>query len=217
MRAESGAEPLPELVIRPSRAAGSIPSLALTMLGAAAVLAFISFQQRQPMFAYIALAVVVGSLVIGAYLWLSIRNVRMLVTKDYFARSDWLGRRRRWPLTLIGRVVQGPVEIGGSDTVEGPHTVDISQEILILNVKESTLWSISPQQWRDSDLDLLWKRLGKQPMVGWTEPIRPEDLRKRFPGAAAELPRSSLSIFEYAAVIAFSLVLAIVLSICVLR
>ena len=213
----SGVKAQPPLVIRPSQSAGPLSELALAMLGGSVILAFMAYQQGMPLYAYVAGVLVVGSLAIGGYGWLYARNARMFVTEDEFGNSDWLGRRRQWPRSVIARIVQGPVSIGGAETIAESNTVTISQEILILKADETTLVSLSPGAWSESDLTDLWRRLGTEPTVGWTEPLRPEKLRKRFKGAASELPRSSLPIIQYAVVIAASLVLAIVLSICLLR
>lgn len=206
------------VVIRPLHGASPLGGIILAMLGGSAVLALMAYWQGKPDYAYIAGVLVVGSAAIGGYMRLHVRKARIFVTEDQFGRSDWLGRQRLWPRSAVGRVVQGPVSIGGAeDTIGGSHTADSSLVILILGVDGSTLESLSPEQWSESDLRLLWKELGMEPTEGWTEPLRPEKLRKRFPGAVFELPPSSLSPGGYAAVITATLALAIGLSILLWR
>ena len=139
------------------------------------------------------------------------RNERIYVDGGRLGQVDMWGRKKEWPIQSIKGAVFGPVSLGEqSELPEAPVT-------LVLDQSGASLMSLSPLLWDAADLDRLWQKLGIQPVQGWTAPMTPEVLRRSYPGAVRELPRSSLPPAQMAVVIAGSLVLAILLSICLLR
>ena len=114
--------------------------------------------------------------------WINVRNDRVFAGDDRFGIIDWRGHRRAWPLSILGRVVYGPVEIGGQERAQ------VISVTLILDSDESALISLTDYVWAATDLQPLWDRLGKEPVAGWSEPLRPRALRRRFHGAVPGLP-----------------------------
>jgi hypothetical protein len=110
------------------------------------------------------------------------------------------GRTKEWPTESVKQAVSGRIalvnktEIGGTGvSFSLPHV----PVILLIDQEGRTLLSISPSLWDDKDLMRLWERLSIEPVEGWPEPMPPEAIRRRYAGAVAELPRSTLPLFRW--------------------
>jgi hypothetical protein len=123
------------------------------------------------------------------------------------------GRSHLWSVDSIKEAVSGSVNMSarGKSLIPNVHVV------LLIDRNGAAMMSLSPSLWDPTDLEHLWQRLGVEAVEGWTEPLLPEDLRRKYPGAVHEIPSSSMAPVKGAVVIVGSLVLAIVLAICLPR
>lgn len=153
------------------------------------------------------------ALIAASALWTYFRSARIYVAGGRLGRVDMWGRSKDWPISSIKGAVFGPVSLASD---EDPLVPEFSVT-LVLDQSGSSVMSLSPLLWADSDLERLWLGLGVKPTQGWSEPMTSSELRRLYPGAVGELPRSSLPLGESIAIITASFILAIVLSICLLR
>jgi hypothetical protein len=162
----------------------------------------------------VALGMIAAVALIGASaLWIYFRNARIYVAGGQLGMVDMWGRKKVWPIASIKAAVFGPVSLASDENSIFPET----SVTLVLDHREHSIMSLSPLLWAGSDLERLWLGLGVKPTQGWSEPMTSDELRSLYPGAVGELPRSSLPLPQTIAIITFSVVLAIVLSICLIR
>lgn len=124
-----------------------------------------------------------------------------------------MGRSSVWSIDSIKGAVSGSVNMrsGGKSLIPNVNVV------LLIDRNGASMMSLSPSLWDPTGLERLWQRLGIEPVAGWTEPLLPEDLRRKYPGAVHEIPSSSMAPGKSAVLIVGIFVLAIVLSICLPR
>ena len=209
-----------DLELRPSRKPGwlrAIPKASVTLLGLFGLGLVLVWIKRPTVVGFVALVGlggIVASLVVAVVgLWLYRRNERIFVRGTQVGQVDMWGRKRVWSIDLIEKAVSGLVKMSS----DGTSLIPDVQVALLVDRNGASMMSLSPSVWDPTDLERLWQRLGIDPVPGWTEPLLPEDLRRRYPGAVREIPSSSMSPGKSALVIGGSLVLAVVLSICLLR
>jgi hypothetical protein len=124
-----------------------------------------------------------------------------------------MGRTSVWSIDSIKEAVSGSVKISS----DGKSLIPDVDVVLLIDQNGASMMSLSPSQWDPIDLERLWQRLGIEVVAGWAEPLLPEDLRRRYPGAVHEIPSSSMAPGKTALLVVGMFVLAIVLSICLLR
>lgn len=164
--------------------------------------------------AIVGLAGFVGALVlVVGGLWLYRRNARIFVRGTQIGQVDMWGRSSVWSIDSIKGAVSGSVNMrsGGKSLIPNVNVV------LLIDRNGASMMSLSPSLWDPTGLERLWQRLGIEPVAGWTEPLLPEDLRRKYPGAVHEIPSSSMAPGKSAVLIVGIFVLAIVLSICLPR
>jgi hypothetical protein len=157
--------------------------------------------------------VVSCTFVVVVGLWLYRRSARIFVRGSQIGQVDMWGRTRVWSIESIKEVVSGTVDMRS----DGRSLIPDVPVVLVIDQGGASMMSLSPSLWDPADLERLWQRLGIELAAGWTEPLLPEDLRRRYPGAVHELPSSKMPPGKTALMVVGSLVLAIVLSICLLR
>jgi len=207
--------------LRPSRHPGVLRYAPVALFGVAGtfVLAGIGLWFTNPgllrTFAGVVLLLVTClALIAASALWTYFRNARIYVAGGRLGRVDMWGRKKVWPISSIKGAVFGPVSLAADDQDSLLPEVSVT---LILDHSGSSIMSLSPLLWADSDLERLWLGLGVKPTQGWSDPMTSNELRRRYPGAVGELPRSSLPLGQTIVIVTFSFILAIVLSICILR
>ena len=209
-----------DLELRPSRNPGwlrALPRASISLVGLFAVGLVVVWLERP---ATVGLAAMIGlmtvaavSVVVVSALWLYRRNERIFVRGMQIGQVDMWGRRSVWSIASIKEAVSGSVKISS----DGKSLISEVNVVLLIGRNGASMMSSSPWLWDPIDLERLWKRLGIEVVAGWTEPLLPEDLRRRYPGAVHEIPSSSMAPGKTALAVVGSFVLAIVLSICLLR
>ena len=194
-------------------ASAALFGVVVTVVGAGISLWFTHAALLGTVVGVVLLLVASVALIAAVAIWTYLRTARIYVAGGRLGRVDMWGRKKVWPIASIKSVVFGPVSLA-SHTKSPVPALSVT---LILDERGSSLMSLSPLLWADSDLERLWPALGLKPAQGWSEPLTAEELRSRYPGAVGELPRSSLRLGQTVAAIMVSFILAIVLSICLLH
>jgi hypothetical protein len=166
----------------------------------------------------LAAMVALGTVVACAFLavvalWLYRRNARILVRRSQIGEVDMWGRTRMWSIDSIKEAVSGTVDMRS----DGRSLIPDVRVVLLIDQSGASMMSLSPSLWDPADLERLWQRLGIEVVAGWDEPLLPEDLRRRYPGAVHELPSSKMPPGKTALMAVGMIVLAIVLSICLVH
>jgi hypothetical protein len=209
-----------DLELRPSRNPGwlrAIPSASVTLFGIFGLGLVIAWLEHPAIVGVAAIAGLVGfvgvSVAVVAGLWLYRRNDRIFVRGTQIGQVDMWGRTIVWSIDSIKEAVSGSVRMRS----DGKSLIPDVHVVLLIDRNGASMMSLSPSLWDPIDLEHLWQRLGIETVTGWAEPLLPEDLRRRYPGAVHEIPSSSLAPGKTALLVGGSFVLAIVLSICFLR
>ena len=110
------------------------------------------------------------------YLWLFLRNTRLIVSPESLGYQNWLGRRRLWGRDAVSRIVALSLV---SSNVSAPR-----RGVYFFDRDGRRLLALNPRAWSQSAIDNFVAATG-HPVEYRAAPITLQDAKREFPGIAS--------------------------------